>query len=175
MKLVALFLSLCLSLNVVAASAPSQALETAFDNYHYAITVEWDQEDAAFKEIQTNIFFSNIEKLISQGLTFDEISNFMESKVSDTKVLSTIEAQMTSLAKDATSPSEIAALLNTHSADLYQQGTSWTASRAQIAGIVVAISALFVYGIFFNLKYGCVQTIDGVKSYCTDDPSYNQF
>ena len=175
MKLVALFLSLCISLNVLAASTPSQGLEQAFDNYHYAITVEWDQEDAAFKEIQTNIFFASIETLISQGLTKEEISNFVASKVTDQKVLSNLETKMNSLAKVATSPAELAALLNSHSSDFYQQGASWEASRAQVAGIVVAISALFVYGIFFNLKYGCVQTIDGVKSYCTDDPSYNHF
>lgn len=175
MKLVALFLSLCLSLNVLAASTPSQDLEQAFDNYHYAITVEWDQEDATFKEIQTNLFFANIEKLISQGLTKEEISNFVASKVSDQKVLSNLEIKMNTLAKAATSPDELATLLNSHSSDFYQQGASWEASRTQVAGVVIAISALFVFSIFFNIKYGCVETINGVKDYCTDDPSYNHF
>jgi hypothetical protein len=175
MKLVALFLSFCLSLNVVAASSPTQALEQAFDNYHYALTVEWNQEDATFKENQTNIFFAQIDSLFAQGLTSEEISNFVEKKVSDQKLLSNIKTNMNKLAMEAGSTADLAALLNANSADFYQQGASWTASRAQVAGIVVAISALFLYGIFFNIKYGCLQTIDGVDSYCTDDPSYNQF
>lgn len=175
MKFVAMFLSLCITFNVLAASVPAQGLEQAFDNYHYALTVEWDQTDISFNETQTNLFFTNLETLIAQGLTNEEISRFVTKKVSDQKVLTHIQTQMSSLANQASSSTELAKLLSHASTEFYQQGASWEYSRAQVATIVVAISALFVFGVFFNIKYGCLQTIDGVESYCTDDPSYNQF
>lgn len=175
MKLVAMLLSFCISLNVLASSLPAQGLEQAFDNYHYSLTVEWDQSDVSFKEAQTNIFFTNLEALISQGLTNEEISNFVESKVSSQQMNSNIQTQLSLLASEASSSAELAKILSYSSTEFYQQGASWEYSRAQVATIIVAVSALFVFGVFFNIKYGCVQTIDGVKSYCTDDPSYNQF
>lgn len=175
MKLVAMLLSLCISLNVLASSVPSQELEQAFDNYHYSLTVEWDQSDVSFKEAQTNIFFANLDTLVSQGLTNEEISNFVAIKISDKKILSHIQSQMSVLANKASSSTELAKLLSHSSTEFYQQGASWEYSRAQVTTIVVAISALFVFGVFFNIKYGCHQTIDGVESYCTDDPTYNQF
>ena len=175
MKFISLLMTFCISLNVMAANGSIEGLEQAFNDYQYSITVDWNQEDESFKKEQTNLFFNELERLISQGLNNQDITDFVEKKVSNAKAFTHLQTEMNALALNATSAEDLAEILNNHSSDFYQQGASWTASRAQVAGIVIAISALFVYGVFFNLKFGCVQTIDGVKSYCTDDPSYNHF
>ena len=50
MKVMSLLLSLCLTLNLLAASGPVQEIERQVDEYQHALTVEWDQKDQKFYE-----------------------------------------------------------------------------------------------------------------------------
>lgn len=52
MKLTALLLTFCFSLNVMASTGTVQELERHLDEYQYALTVEWDQKDQSFYQTQ---------------------------------------------------------------------------------------------------------------------------
>ena len=56
-----------------------------------------------------------------------------------------------------------------NAANFYARGANWNGFTVLRVGVITAISALFVYSVYFTVKYGCIQHENGVRSYCTDD------
>ena len=67
MRFVSLLVAFCFSLNVMASTGTIQELEKHMDDYQYALSVEWDQQDQAFYDAQTKVFFAKMATLISEG------------------------------------------------------------------------------------------------------------
>ena len=76
MKFLSLLLCLCLSMNVFS-STKFQDLEKSLDEYHFALTVEWDQKDKEFYNAQTEKFFTAVR---NSGLSQSEIISFSREK-----------------------------------------------------------------------------------------------
>lgn len=159
MKIISMILCLCFTANVFAASN----LEAVFNDYQYSMTVEWDQKDVNFKNAETEKFYKNLDALVAEGLTPNELMNFVSSKVQDKKALEALRLQ----ASKATSNEEVLSILSQNAGSLYNQGASWTGREVLVGGIVAAGVALFAYSVFFSIKYGCKETLeDGTVSYC---------
>lgn len=157
MRIIALFLSLCLSLNVMAASGTINELERALDNYEYAITVDWDQKDQVFYEAQTVDLFQKLEKLSKeQGLLKEDILALAQKKIENKAILEAIKARVALSPKAATNE-ELAHLLKDISKDMYKQGATWAASRGESAMLTLIFVVVVGYTLWFYSNYECVK------------------
>jgi hypothetical protein len=155
MKIIALFLCFCLSLNVLASTSTLE-LERSMDEYQFALAVEWDQHDQEFYQNQTELFMKKIGTLIKDhGLTKEELLLIAQKKVQDKEVLEAIQAKMTLLGA-ASGPQELSTMAQEISRSLYKKGASWNGgvSTTVLAGLLLV--ALVGYAIWFDANYDCV-------------------
>ena len=155
MKLLSLVLSLLMTFNVLAASGTAQELERAFDDYQYAVTVEWDQKDQTVYEAETQAFFERMGVLMSEeGVGKEQILALAEKKMGNKQSLEALKLKL-SLIGEVKSSEELARVLRDHSKEFYGQGASWSPSAVEILGGVAAV-LLIGYLIWFNANHVCV-------------------
>ncbi len=154
MKIFTLILCCLFSFNVLAESLVE--IERGLDEYHYAITVEWDQTDKKFYDEQTQLFFKVIEAALSEGVTKADILSMIEKKTKDPARFEALKLKMNLLSPQAATTSELAELLKTSSPDFYQRGASWDGEAWSYVGLGVVFAALLGYAIWFEIKYQCV-------------------
>ena len=156
MRLVSLFVALCFSLNVMASTGTVQELERHLDDYHYALSVEWDQKDQKFYDAKTNEFFAKLQKLIKEdGLSQDQIMALVNNKVPNKEVVNALKLKLSLLAKGA-SVEELAAIVKESSKDFYSQGASWNGSVIFPVAIGLLVAAVIGYSLWFNATHECV-------------------
>jgi hypothetical protein len=155
MKIVALLLTFCMTLNVFAASGTTGALERELDQYQYALTVDWDQKDQVVYEKETKAFFERLGSLVNeQGVSKAEILALAEKKMGSKVALEALKLKL-SLVGELNSSAQIASVLRENSKDLYSQGASWSGNTDTVL-IGLAIAALVGYLVWFNANYDCV-------------------
>lgn len=172
-KLIAYFLLLTFTFNSFAATGTVQELSGAFDEYQYALTVEWDQKDKSFQEAQTKAFFQKLSLLMSEGLTQKEVLAMAESKMANKEALAALQAKLTVLNRFE-SPEELAKFLSQNSKEFYAKGASWNGSvDPMTALIVIGVAALIGYAIWFSVTHECVAWDE--KWECSSDTYYDDY
>lgn len=162
MRILSALLCFCLTFNVMAASGTVQELERALDDYQFALTVEWDQKDKAFQTEKTEAFFATLSDLMKKGLTTEDVMNLVAKKSKNAKEVEAIKLKMEALAKQASTPAELAQVMTDHSKGLYSTGASWEGSAILISvGIVAVVGAAIAYSVWFNNNHTCVATAQG--------------
>lgn len=87
MLALSLFVSTVVPSNVYAASTKeykmtsaeiSSSVEEVFQKFQYALAVEWDQKDEAFKEQAEKDLVKGLLALIESGVTLEEIQTYMQ-------------------------------------------------------------------------------------------------
>jgi len=179
MKLLAFILSFCLSFNVLAASGTVQALEKHLDDYHYALSVEWDQKDQSFYQAKTKEFFTNLEKLIKEeGLSSEEMISLAEKKMNNKEAVEALKLRFSLLNKNA-SVEELTKIIKESTSDLYSQGASWNGSVILTTSIVLIIAAAVGYAIWWDKNHVCVayeeQYVCNSYNNCHYDPYYGGY
>lgn len=154
MKLTSILLSLLFSFNVLAGGLIE--IEKGIDEYHYSITVEWDQKDKKFYDEKTEQFFSVISTSLNSGVTKEDILELVEKKSKDRASFEALKLKLNLLSPKATSADELAELLKLSTADFYQQGASWDGEVTVYVGLGVVMAALLGYAIWHEIKYECV-------------------
>lgn len=124
MKFMTLIICICLTLNALASTADVQKLEKHFDEFQYAMTVEWDQKDQKFFEEKTAEFYKNLQGL---KLSEKDILNLAEKKAVGRETIEALKLKLSLMAPDK-SAEEIASLLKESSNDLYRTGASLNAN-----------------------------------------------
>ncbi len=157
MKFFSWLLMLSLVSNAFAASGGSAGLQEAFNEYEYAITVEWDQKDKAMEEKINKEFYSKVDGLFKkEGMTAAAVEEFLASRVHDKAKLASIKAQANLLSLEADSSADLAALLSKAAPDMGLSGTSWNGSTVVLQiGALVLLAGLLAYNIIFNLNHYC--------------------
>lgn len=156
MKFFSWLLCLCLSMNVLASTNSIQRLERGMDDYHFALTVEWDQKDKEFYNKKTEEFFASVKEAMNEGVSKAEILKLVESRTKNPGSLEAIKLKMNVLSAQADNQNELAELLRISTADFYQQGASWNGDVALYTGLGFLAAALIGYAIWWNVKYECV-------------------
>lgn len=159
MKFLSLVLTFCLTANVLAASAPLVELEKSFDEYQYKVTVEWDQKDKAFYEKETQLFFSELSQLMTQGLVKEDIAKLLEKKVSNKASLEALKLKLSMLSQ-VESSEELSQVLQEHSKELYVKGASWKGDIFETS-LYVALAAIVAYEVWFQATHECVSYNEG--------------
>lgn len=156
MRIVSLLVAFCFSLNVMASTGTVQELERAMDDYHYSLSVEWDQKDQKFYDAQTKAFFAKLEKLIKEdGMSQSEIMNLVEKKANNKAVVDALKLKLTLLSKGA-SAEEMAAIVRESAKDMYSQGASWNGSVVVPVVIGLLVAAVIGYSIWWDATHECV-------------------
>ncbi len=157
MRFVSLLVAFCFSLNVMASTGTIQELERHMDEYQYALSVEWDQKDQAFYDAQTKIFFEKMSKLVSAGLTQEEVLQMVEAKTKNKAALEALKLKISLLSKNATSE-ELAEIVKQSSKDLYSEGASWNGEVVFSVVIGLVVIGALAYSIWWSANHECVAT-----------------
>lgn len=156
MRLVSLFVAICFSLNVMASTGTVQELEKMMDDYHYSMSVEWDQKDQAFFNAKTQEFFAGLENLIkTNGLTKEQLLSIVEKKVSDKAIVDAIVLKMGLLSSTANA-AELANLVKETAKDMYAKGASWNGSAIVPVAMGLLIAGVIGYAIYWSATHKCV-------------------
>lgn len=116
-----------------ALAGRQDSLKQAIDEFHYSLTVEWDQKDQAFRELQEEILMNKITAFVQSGATRDELEQafYQATKLE----LTDIENEL--FIKKIQSPTEIRDFLKLRIEQTYYQGVSWDAQEFA-AGLIAA-------------------------------------
>lgn len=156
MRIISLLVAFCFSLNVMASTGTIEELERHMDEYQYALSVEWDQQDQAFYETQTKIFFAKMGDLIKEGgLTQPEIMKMVEAKSKNKQAIEALKLKLSVLSKGAT-PEELANIVRESAKDMYAEGASWNGEVVFSVALGIVLVGILAYSIWWNASHECV-------------------
>jgi hypothetical protein len=156
-KIISFVLLLCLSMNVMAGTVGVQKLEKHLDDFQYAMTVEWDQKDEAFKAAKTKEFNAALEKIILEdGIGQLEIMSLLQKKVINKDALNAIQLKL-SLLGNASTPEALAKSLEASTKDMYTQGASWNGEVVIPLAIGVIVVAIIAYKWWWEKNHVCAE------------------
>lgn len=156
MKIVAFLLSLCLTMNVFASSGMSSEVLRTMDDYQYAMTVEWDQQDRSFAEAQTRKLFQEFSALFAQGMTSEQLLKIVEDKIKNPALVKELrlKAQMIPTG----SQDEMIQALADSSTSFYTEGASWNGTAVMFyGGVALFFIGFIAYTTWYNANYECVE------------------
>jgi hypothetical protein len=155
MKTLAFFLVFCISLNVSANEHVIAELERQFDDYVYAVTVEWDQKDPTFQMAKNQQFLSNLSRLsVEKGLTPEDFRKIAEKKSIDSSSL-TLPMNFSNMDLQ-----ELSDWLMAQNQQSYSQGASWNgAAVAFYGGVGLVVVSLMAYSFWFDANYECAEWV----------------
>lgn len=156
MRFISLLVAFCFSLNVMASTGTVQELEKALDDYHYALSVEWDQQDQAFYDAQTKDFYSKMASLIQSGLSQEEVLTVIGKKVNNPKLVEALKLKAALMSK-ATSAEELAKMVKESTSDMYSQGASWNGQAIVPVVIGLLVVGVIAYSVWWSSTHECVQ------------------
>lgn len=173
MKILSIVLSLCLTMNVLAASGTVSEFEKSLDNLQYSLTVEWDQKNQDVYEKVSQKFFDEMENMMAnQQLTQEQIISVLEKKVANKKALEAIKLKLSLMGK--VNESQLAEVLKESSKEMYTQGASWNGDV--VTPIIIGVAVLAIgYLIWFhathecnsyNTSYSCANTSEVYGTQC---------
>ncbi len=94
-------LVLAFSLFSMSAMATTQdGLKTAFDEFNYSVTVEWDQKDPSFFEAKKLELSQAIASLEAEGMTREELITFTKSQIKDASVLKDLNTALEAVSQN---------------------------------------------------------------------------
>lgn len=167
-KILSALIALCFTMNVFASSGALSELSLAMDEYQFAMTVEWDQKDQAFKAKQLEALSAKMGDLFKKGLTSEDVNVLIESRFKNSQVAKAAKLKLSLMGNNIT-PANVVDILKDNSSEIYSNGASWN-GNAQIfvwGGVLVAIIAIsLAYSKWQNDNYECVET--AIADYCTD-------
>jgi hypothetical protein len=156
-RIISLFVAFCFSLNVMASSGTIQELERHLDDYHYALSVEWDQKDNKFYQEQTEAFFEKLNKLIKEdGLSQKDLLTLMEKKTNNKQLIDALKLKLS--LSQINSSEELAKVVRQSTKDMYAQGASWNGNVLFPVAIGLLVAAVVGYAIWWNANHQCVAT-----------------
>lgn len=169
MKIISILLTLCFSLNLFASTGAVQELESSLDEYQFAMTVEWDQKDEAFKNAQIDQLSAKVASLFKSGLSVQDVNFLVSKRFQNSKAAEAVKLKL-ALLGDQVTPANVAQVLKENSFGLYQQGASWNGETQMFISIGVAIVAIIAISVAYSkwkdANYECVEYAQA--DYCTD-------
>lgn len=146
------FMALVLSFFILSTqvqAGTNGSLKLAFDELNFALTVEWDQKDKAFYRKQVSEFQSKINVLRAEGLTNQELLDFLVANIHDKAAANDLKQIYEMASAQKLSPEEIEGmtreLVNRH----YARGADWIGTVLLIGAgaivLVIGITALMLW------------------------------
>ena len=121
-------LTFVLACSIFSASAMSNTkhgLKTAFDEFNYAITVEWDQKDPAFLEARKLELMQSISALEAEGMTRLELIEFAKSQLKDAALIKNLDSVLEAISLNKMTTEEAQNFMIRAIGNSQSQGANW--------------------------------------------------
>jgi hypothetical protein len=141
-KLITLMIAVAFTTTTAFANT-NGGLKAAFDEMNYSLNVEWDQNDKAFYDAQTEKFSATLKELQAEGLTNAELIEFVKAEVKDAKVAQDLETAFNMIQTQKMSASEAADYMTESMKSSYSVGASWSGDPA-IFFLLAVVLILFL-------------------------------
>lgn len=144
-----LFLTLSVFITSAAQAGVADGLKVAFDEYHYAITVDWDQKDEGFKRLAESELSDKLEVLKEEGMTQNDVIEFFLSRPQSKAFGQNLKNRLDLINLNLMSKDEALYIFNEVSNSSYQAGANWNGnSQMTITFVVIGALALTVLGLW---------------------------
>lgn len=154
-------LSFIVAFQSIAVAAPVSGLKTAYEEYLYATTVEWDQIDSAEISAINSRFADSLSDLEEQGLLTDaHVKEFFHAEVEAGRVPQEVLLQILTPTGELNTAA-LADVLRTQQKNLQDRGASWNGTGRKIFNIVA-------WGFLPALIIVYLVTTSGRKDLCTN-------
>ncbi len=138
-----LTLVLAFSLFSMSAMATTQdGLKTAFDEFNYSVTVEWDQKDPTFFEAKKLELTQAIAGLEAEGMTREELIGFTKSQIKDATLLKNLDTALEALSVNKMTSAEAQEFMMKSIKS--SQGASWDGAVVIITPIGLVVLLLII-------------------------------
>jgi len=157
-------LSLILCLFSVNSFAASDGLKSAFDELHYALTVEWDQQDQKFYDVQMSTFISSVKELQSQDLSRKELVEFVKQSVKEERLAHELDRVFATIQVERLSEDESMRLAQSAMKNSYQRGASWSGSAVALSSVVTILvlgASVALAGYIYSNNHGDCRYLSG--------------
>lgn len=126
-RLMTAVIALCLMLHAGSASAEvHQGLKSLFDQYHYTMQVEWDQQESTTPEIAKRELLKGLDQLRLAGVSDREIREAAIAQVKDEALKREFTQALRLSETLAFSAAETEQFMFDTLKQSYQQGANWS-------------------------------------------------
>ncbi len=122
----------------------NNSLKTAFDEFNYSVTVEWNQKDQKFYNQAVDKFQKEIEALQKKGLTNNELISFAKERVLDKKLSKDLDTLLKTVEVNKMSETDARKYVLGQLGSTVSQGASWNGDGVVVGVVVVALILLIV-------------------------------
>ncbi len=152
-----IFITSVIPQNVQASVLTDVRIEEIFDRFHYAINVEWDQQDEAFKEQAAQDLKSALQALQASGVSIEEIQQYMENNLLDAKTRLEYQRLISALKTQNVSQKEATLMAMKFMEKNYSKGLNFNGEGAIRGGgklsiVVVVLLVVVVTHLLFRKK-----------------------
>ncbi len=156
---------------VHAQASTVEGLKKAFDELHFSLEHDWDQQDRSFYEAQMKKFNQELRNLQAQGLTSDQLLDFAKSQTKNPQMGKDLETAFTMIKINKMSSSEANRYVLDVMKKSYSRGASWTGEVFIYAAIGILIVALAI-GLASGASGSSSSSGGGYSSSCYYDDIY---
>ena len=131
-----------LSQHEMKSDVAYEQLKEIFDRFHYAIAVEWDQKDAAFKAQAEKDLITSLE---DSGFTTREIENYLARRLMNAQAASEFLRLLAALKKQDYTPKEAAIVTSEFMKKNYAEGLSFNGEgkpHGSKWGVIIAVAVV---------------------------------
>lgn len=148
------------------SSYAATGLKEALDQYHYNITVEWDQQNADQLNSFEEELKSNIEELIQKGHSPEALMNEAVSLLKDEALKEDLSEILSK--RDSVSKEELTSLLQQKADSMHAKGASWNAVTKIILGVVIGYVVL--KALMLTIYFWDTEPVDCTTQDCSPPP-----
>lgn len=148
LKNISIMFSFLLLISTTVEAASISALKAIVDEFNYAVTVEWDQQDKKFYEMEVQKFKQALRELENNGLTREEMAEFLVIEMNDERLAQEIRSSMALVDNNKLEAELAHRQLIENIKQTYEQGASWRGEYTiTIIGGALLVVSLAIFGI----------------------------
>lgn len=133
--------------SVQANAATGNSLKAAFDELNYALTVEGNGNDVAFRNEQMKKFGAKVELMQkNEGLTDAQLVDFTVSQIKDAAAAKDLKNAYAMIKAGQLAPKQAVKLAVDTLSKTYNHGASWTGDEILYGGIIILVIVVALAG-----------------------------
>ncbi len=129
---------------VQVSAGTNNSLKAAFDEFNYAVTVEWDQKDQTVYNDAVNKFQKKIEVLQKSGLSNEDLIKFAKERVLDKKLSKDLDTFLKTVEVNKMNSSDARKYVLNNMNSTVAKGASWTSDGVIIGIVAIALILVIV-------------------------------
>lgn len=186
-RLFTLLLTMSLFTSLTAQAAGSAGLKQAFDEFNFALNVEWDQKNMEDYKVISKNFTDAVAKLQAEGLTNQEMVDFALAQVPSETTKKALEAKMLEIKINNMSKTEARTAMMEALKESNIKGANWSGAGAALLaslGVILIVAAILgssstTYGGGYSTtcydEYVCYDYYDSWGYYMYTDCYYETY